>query len=398
MKKNKLLFISRWFPYPPNNGAKLRIFYLLSELSKVFEINLICFYEDEDLDRRPIELMNICKEVYTVQLKKFKPKSIKAILGFFSLKPRSIYETYSSEMVNQIKEAINIHNPQLVIASQLGSAIYHDHYAHLPSILEELEIALIYENYWKAASIPARLRNGLTWWKHRRLVKSVMQAHKLVTVVSQEEKELISKNIPGNYRVQVVPNCVEVSRYQDITKVPQNRTLIFTGSFDYQPNYEAMLWFIQEVFPLVKIHYQETQLTITGRHSDRPLPSYKDIGLTGFVNDIRPLIAQSWISIVPIFSGGGTRLKILEAMALRTPVISTRKGAEGLNYKDGENILIADTPNEFSSQIKRLFDEPELRNRITSNAFQLVLKKYNWQVAYPQLIISIQSLIPGKPK
>ena len=138
--------------------------------------------------------------------------------------------------------------------------------------------------------------------------------------------------------------------------------------------------------PRLQAEIPDVCLTITGDHANLPLPSTENVTLTGFVDDIRPLIASSWISLAPIQVGGGTRLKILEAMALRTPVVATSKGAEGLDATPGEHLLIADTPEAFAATTVRLLREPELRQYLADNAYQLVSQKYDWAAAMPQFL------------
>ena len=132
---------------------------------------------------------------------------------------------------------------------------------------------------------------------------------------------------------------------------------------------------------------------ITGNHGGKKLSDDPNISLVGYVDDIRPLIASSWISLAPIFSGGGTRLKILEAFGLRTPVIATSKGAEGLEVQHEKHLLIADTAETFAQETIRLLNDDELRSELTSNAYQLVKEKYDWQVIIPKFLSLIENAV-----
>jgi glycosyltransferase involved in cell wall biosynthesis len=215
-------------------------------------------------------------------------------------------------------------------------------------------------------------------------------------VVSEQEKQLLSRNVPCQIPVEVIPNCISLSDYQEVKENPQQGTLIFTGSFRYQPNYDAMIWFLTDVFPLIQTEIPDVKLIITGDHANLPLPGLSGVTLTGFVKDIRPLVARSTVSIVPIRHGGGTRLKILEAMALHTPVVSTSKGAEGLAVTQGKDILIADSPMEFAKAVCRLIFEPELRDKLVENAHQLIVEKYNWAVVIPKFLHLIESITASR--
>jgi glycosyltransferase involved in cell wall biosynthesis len=117
-----------------------------------------------------------------------------------------------------------------------------------------------------------------------------------------------------------------------------------------------------------------------------PLPPANNVTLTGFVDDIRSWIASSCISLAPIFMGGGTRLKILEAMALRTPVVATSKGAEGLDVAHGKHLLLADTPQAFADAVVSLLRDPNLYQQIAENGYQLVAQKYDWPSITPHFL------------
>jgi polysaccharide biosynthesis protein PslH len=147
-----------------------------------------------------------------------------------------------------------------------------------------------------------------------------------------------------------------------------------------------MVWFLHEVYPHIQAKIPDIHLIITGNHANRSLPSASNVTLTGYVDDIRPLIARSWISVVPLHTGGGTRLKILEAMSLRTPVVTTPKGAEGLDVQAGQHLLIADTPEAFAQAVVRLLQDPALRRQLASDAYQLVREKYDWMVIMPHFL------------
>lgn len=393
MLRKKILFLSSWFPIPANNGSKLRIYNLLRGLSQYYEIFLISFDDQSNPENHIPEIKSICAEVQTVPLRPYNPKSFKALMGYFSLSPRAMIDSYSPEMAHRIQETVSIQKPDIIIASQLGTARYARSFGRVPAIFEEVEIGLVHDRYLYAGNLLKRFRNGLTWMKHRRYLANLLHDFQACTVVSVREKERLLSINPGNAKIEIVPNCISVNDYQEVKEFPQPGTLIFTGSFSFKPNYEAMTWFLEKVYPQIKAQFPTVKMTITGDHGNRPLPPLKDVVLTGFVGDVRPLIARSWISVVPILSGGGTRLKILEAMALHTPVVTTHKGAEGLEVEHGQNILIADTPGEFAENIIKLLNDPETRQRLAHNAYQLVQNEYEWSVVMPRFINLVETTI-----
>lgn len=391
--KKKILFLSGWFPFPPSNGSKLRIYNLLRGLSKSYEIMLISFDEQLQPAVDFPEIKSICADVQIVPLRSFSPKSFKARLGYLSLSPRSFIDTYSPEMSQRIKETVSSQKPDIIIASQITTAIYRQHFRRVPAIFEEVEIGLLHDRYLNAGNLLTRFRTGLTWMKHSRYLTNLIHGFQACTVVSEREKELLLRMASRNTCVEVIPNCVDIGDYLGYKEILKPGTLIFTGSFNYYPNYEAMLWFQEKVLPQIRSQYPTVELTITGDHGNRSLPSSSNIVMTGFVEDVRPLIARSWISVVPILSGGGTRLKILEAMALHVPVVTTRKGAEGLKVNHETNILIADTASEFADNIIRLLNDAETRQRLADNAYQLILDEYEWSVVMPRYINLVEKII-----
>jgi glycosyltransferase involved in cell wall biosynthesis len=147
-----------------------------------------------------------------------------------------------------------------------------------------------------------------------------------------------------------------------------------------------MTWFLEEVYPRVQAGAPGVRLIITGDHADLPLPPADNVTLTGFVDDVRPLVAAAAVSLVPVRVGGGTRLKILETMALHTPVVATAKGAEGLDVRHGDHLLIADAPEDFAEAVLRMLGDPALRQRLIENGYHLVRERYNWAAVMPQFL------------
>lgn len=382
----KILFLSRWFPYPPDNGSKIRIYNLLEGISGRHEITLVSFYEPSLGEPDIEQLGRFCKEIYAVPWRPFNPNSLQAWTGFFNATPRSFIDTFSTELKEKIEAAILDGKYHLVIASQIDMAAYVRYFHGLPAIFEEVEVGVLYEQFTRAQSWLQRLRYGLTWDKYQHYLTSLLKDYRFCTVVSDQEADLLSQVVGNAIDIEVIPNCINLQAYDGVYERPQPQTLIFTGSLTYDPNYEAMYWFLDKVYPRVASRAPLTQLTITGNHADRILPQTSQVILTGLVPDVRPLIARAWCSIVPIHKGGGTRLKILEAMALGTPVLTTSKGMEGLDLCPGEHVLVADDPGAFADAIIALFEDPGLRQRLAQNAHHLLQEKYNWAVVMPRFL------------
>jgi glycosyltransferase involved in cell wall biosynthesis len=386
----KILFLSRWHPYPPNNGSKLRIYNLINGLAKSHEVTLLSFIDHPKAAINNLESCSSCNKVKLVPWKNFTPTSITAGLGFLSLRPRSLIDTYSPEMERHVRESLAGEDYDMIIASQITAASYSRYFNGVPALFEEVELSVLYERFWQAKSALRRFRSALTWAKHRRYLARLLRDFRACTVVSAREQQLLSSVAPHIAPIEVIPNFIDLADYAQVREVPQPNSLIFTGSFRYSANHDAMAWFFRHVYPLIQAQVPDVTITITGDHANLPLPSATNMTLTGFVDNVRPLVASAWVSLAPIRVGGGTRLKILESMALGTPVVATSKGAEGLEVHHRQHLLIADTPQEFAESVVRLLREPELRRGIADRAHQLVRERYDQAVVMPRFLSLVQ--------
>lgn len=389
----RILFLSAWFPFPTNNGSKLRIYNLLRALAQEHTLSLISFADQPGIDPDAPEVRALCADVQLVPVHYFDPTRLRARLGFFSLKPRSVVDTFSPEMAACIQQTLRANAYDLIIASQTRMAGYAPYFGGVPALFEEMEVGIIYEEYAAAQTLRQRLRYGLTWAKHRHYLRGLLPAFRAGTVVSEPEQRFFRQAIATRgERIEVIPNALDVAIYRSFWREAQPDSLIYTGSFSYFPNYEAMLWFIDQVLPLIAQAAPAVKLLITGNRAKRPLPPSPHVHHLGFVDDVRPHVANAWISLAPIWTGGGTRLKILEAMALRAPVVATSKGAEGIAAEPGRHLLIADTPQAFAEAVLRLLGDPALRQTLAENAYQLVSEQYDWTAVSPHFLNLVNSI------
>jgi glycosyltransferase involved in cell wall biosynthesis len=388
----RILFLSNWYPYPPDNGSKIRIFNLISGLAQEHEVTLVSFKEPES-SQSDHYMEDICESVYSIPKREYNATSISALKGIFDQRPRVLVDRYMPEMNQRIQEEIKMGKHDVVIASQMYMAAYLDGQWNIPAIFEEVEIGVFEDAVTNSSSALSKFRHQLTLTKMGAYYKNLFSHYSACTVVSEMEKKRLKRIVPGYKKIEVIPNGVDLSHYWEFHSNPRPNQLIFTGSFTYRPNFEAMEWFTSQVFPQILSQVPDAQLRITGNSSTRKLSNSKGVILTGYVDDIQPLMASSWVSLVPIFTGGGTRLKILEAFAMETPVIATSKGAEGLEATHNEHLLIADTPEDYARQTLRLLQDVQLRDRLVSNAHKLVEEKYDWAVIMPKFMNLINQVV-----
>jgi glycosyltransferase involved in cell wall biosynthesis len=381
----RILFLSRWFPYPADNGSKLRISNLIGQLAVEHEVVLVSFRPpergiDPETERGPAR---DCSAVYTAPYPGYRPTSVKALTGLFALQPRSLVAAHSPELSELAARALRQHRCDLVVASQLDMLPYALAQSDVPILLDELEVTVYRDAIDRRRSGKARFRAYLTWFKLGLYLRRVLPGMAACTVVSEQERENVRMIAPSYERVSVIPNAVDLARYAGPHGDPKPNTLVFTGSLNYHPNYEGLRWFLAEAFPRIQQAVPGVRLRVTGStHGvDRTrLSGGSAVEYTGYVDDIRPVVAESWASVVPIWHGGGTRLKILEAMALGTPVVSTTKGAEGLSVTSGTDILMRDDPDGFARGVSEILRSSELRGRLADGGRRLVRSRYDWQI------------------
>jgi glycosyltransferase involved in cell wall biosynthesis len=216
------------------------------------------------------------------------------------------------------------------------------------------------------------------------------------SMVSKQNREDVEQLIPAmRGKVTVIPNGVDTDLNSPGIARPIPNTLIYNGALTYRANLDAMVYFTREILPQIHSLAPDVNLKITGRNQGvnlRRLHDDKRIQLTGYLEDVRPAVSGSWICVVPLRDGSGSRLKILEAMALGTPIVSTSKGAEGLEVTHEKDILIGDTPEEFAQQTLRLLGDVDLRNRLVRNARTLVEEKYSWRQISEQFCQWVESM------
>ena len=353
-----ILFLSRWYPDPPDNGAKIRILNLLKSLCAQHSVTLISFANPEENissqnfpDPRPREI-RVCPYF------EFNPKSRRAVAGYFSAKPRWIVDTYRPEMESLIRKTVAGNRFDLIIASQTEMAAYFECFGGIPAIFEELELGCFYPDGTGNPTAFDRMRMKLRWAKHRRFIAGLLPHFHFCTVASEIERRMAGEAAPGFRSVHVIPNSIDAGLYDRPAAERSKDSMIFTGSLRYAANLDAMSWFLNEIYPAVRSVNENARLTITGDPGPNHLPPHPNVTTTGRVQDVHGLIAGSTVSIAPIRIGGGTRFKILESFALGTPVVATSKAAEGLEARSGEHFLCADTSEDFAQSVIDLLRQP----------------------------------------
>jgi polysaccharide biosynthesis protein PslH len=391
----KILFLSRWFPYPVDNGSKIRVHNLIKHLSSRHEVDLISFSEGTVQDDYVKELHHVCRKVQAIPYRSFHSRGLSNMALFLSRYPRSVKATYHREMAQLVEGAKVSRQYDVVIASQMDMAPYALLVEDAVRILEEIELTTFYEASNIKGSFLRRARNAFMWRKWAWYVRYLLLSFHGATVVSDLELERVVSVAPSGPPVKVVPNGVDVSLLGEDFGNPKPDSLVFSGSLTYGPNFEAIDYFLKEIFPLVLKDIPDAKLVVTGKLDGvalEQLPDCPGVKFTGFLSEIHPVIAQSWVNIVPLRTGGGTRLKVLESLGLGTPVVSTPKGVEGLDLIPGQDCLVGEDARSFAKALTTLLKDEMLRRRLSINGQRTVIDRYDWEKVGPSFCDFVENL------
>jgi glycosyltransferase involved in cell wall biosynthesis len=380
----RILVLSTWFPFPLRQGSKIRAYHLIKALAQQHRVALISFTDTSIQTEWIDHLSQFCQKVTIVHRNPFEYDRTRTLLGWFSLLPSVVLGGFSEKMADQVRSMAAEWAPECVFALTFVTAPYALLVKKVPQVIDvdNLMSRMLHESYMQTGSSVKRVRHWFAWWKFQRYERQLYPQFDYCLVNSNRDRLSLCDYIPlKTNQAVVVPNGVNTQQNYPGLAAPMPNSLVFNGALTYNYNFDAMNFFLRDIFPFILEQVPDARLSITGSNLGVPLdtlPSNDHVTFTGYLEDIRPTVAGSWTCVVPLRLGGGTRLKILEAMALGTPVVSTSKGAEGLEVEPGKHLLIADTPEEFAAQTVRLLSNSELRNTLAMNATRLVNEKYEW--------------------
>ena len=292
---------------------------------------------------------------------------------------------YSRSLEAKIKELLKKEKYDLLICDFVQSALMFRGIGGIPMTLfqHNVESIIFKRHFKKSGNFVTKIFWWLQWKKMFSFESKMCKAFDTVIAVSDKDQNGFERLYDAD-NVVTIPTGVDIDHFSASQgAVVKENSLVFCGSMDWLPNEDAMFFFVKDILPMVKEKIPGITLTIVGRNPspnlEKMLTNYNNIELTGWVDDIRPYIAKGALYIVPIRIGGGTRMKIYEAMAMGKPIISTAIGAEGLPVINGENIVIEDNPIRFGEKIVELLENKQKREEIGSAAFDFVCKNFTWQ-------------------
>ncbi len=395
----RLLFLTPDLPYPPHQGAAIRTYNLIKNLAPRHEVHLLSFIQGEDEAERLESLSPYCTTVATVPAPSRSPVH-RALSVLFSSRPDMALRLPSSSFANQLRmslerERFDFVQVEAIEMAQYGLAIREMRTSSQPVVVFDdinaeyllqrraFETDIRHPRRW----LPA-LYSLVQWQKLQRYEEDVCRRLDRTVVVSEADSRALHRLLP-DLHCFVVPNGVDSSYFLPSSPEAESDTaLVFTGKMDFRPNIDAVLWFVQEVLPLIRQEIPEAKFNVVGRNPHPRLRAVREtpgVTLTGYVRDVRPYVAEAAVYVVPLRVGGGTRLKLMEAMAMGKAIVSTSLGCEGIDVSHKRELLIADDPPTFAQAVVGLMEDRARRRRLQITARSVAESEHDWSQITPLL-------------
>jgi len=378
----KILMVTPYVPYPPSSGGQIRTFNLLKYLSKKNQITLVCLYKNEKEKKYIKNLYQHCKKIYPCKRPE-KPWQLKIIIKtIFSTLPFLIVRNYSSQAKKTIQEILNKEKFD-VIHAETFYVMPHIPKTKIPIILVEQTIEYrVYQHFVNNLSFIFKPFFYLDILKLKFWERFYWKQANIVAAVSKTDEEIIKK-LESKIKTVIIPNGAGDEMI--VKKIPKKNlkkpVLLFQGNFYWLQNLEAAKFLVKKIYPLLKKTLPEAKIIISGQKASK-IKAKKNIEIIDLklsqTKLVKEIYKKATLFVAPIFGPGGTRLKILAAMASGIPVISTTTGVEGLMVKDKINVILAKNASDFVENIKIVLNNKSLYQKIQKNAYQLIKKYYHW--------------------
>lgn len=404
----RILWLNAGLLLPLDKGGKLRTWHLMRHLAERHEITYLSFVEPSasraDLDG----MVAVCRDLET--LPRTDPHkgtwrfSLDAARYLLDRAPYAVAK-YRSTAYREKLSALLARRPfDVVVCDFLVPMVNLPARLPCPLVLftHNVEAEIWRRHADTAAGALRRRLLGGQWKRMARFERDALARADLVLAVSETDRETFARQYPGALRhpVHVVQTGVDTSYFVPAPGSAADPHLVFTGSMDWLPNEDGMTWFVREVLPIIRAAEPRTTLSIIGRAPTRAVQALgRDpaIEVTGRVDDVRPHMARGTLYVVPLRIGGGTRLKIFEAMAMGKAVVSTAVGAEGLPVTPGRDLLLADGADGFARAVLDLLRDRERRQQLERAARDLVVRHYDWSAVAHQLEDALERVTRRRP-
>ena len=404
-----ILYIAHRIPYPPNKGDKIRSFHQIRYLSARHRI-LVCALVDDPNDfRHERKLSRYCAQLHLVPVRRFWKKifSLRGLISGRSMSALYFYEPALQEHVDRILEKESID----AVFCFSGTSAEYLFQSNVPGVVpgqcpEEkvktdrrprviMDFCDVDSVKWQEYA--DRCNFPLSWiYRQEARLLGALERHVCASfdhlvVISESEKNILCAHNPQANHAHVIPNGVDLDFFHATIRSgqPDELTLLFTGAMDYYANVEGVLWFAGQVWPHLRNRYRNLRFIVAGRHPDARIRALadKDAGImvTGEVEDIRIWYAKADCCVVPLRVARGVQNKLLEAMAMARPVVSTSAALRGIEARPGRDLLVADAAEDFVQAVDSVLRSPDLRQQLARSGRQAMERHYDWSANLDRL-------------
>jgi polysaccharide biosynthesis protein PslH len=383
-----ILFLSTENPYPPDGGHHLRTFNILKILAKRHHIYFVGFAQDKSEFKYIPEIKKFCEtvDIYKVSKTGFnKSFFLLACKNVFSKYPLIARRYFIREARERIEQIFDQYSIDLVHMDMLALGLYKGISKDTPVILTNHNVESLRIYRWMQIEKNLFIKSFLfyQYLKLRAFEQRICPEFNRCIVVSEYDKTYL-KNLCGMDNFVVIPNGVDIGYFKPEYADLKKDRLVWVGGMTGPYNSDAVDFFIQKIWSLIKYKVPEATIDFAGGGPTQTLRNKavedKSVQVLGFVPDIRPIVQRASVFIAPIRIGSGTKIKVLNAMAQAKPVVATTTAAEGIDVTPEENILIADDPGEFAEKVVYLLKHEKIAREIGTRARELIEKNYSWDI------------------
>ncbi|MEA2056666.1 MAG: glycosyltransferase family 4 protein [Patescibacteria group bacterium] len=393
----KILMLTPYLPYPLLSGGQIRTYNLLKKLAKKHEITLFALIKDYSEQQYVPEIEKYCKKVIVFKRSK-QPFTFKNIFKTaFSSYPFLVIRNHVPAAVPAMKQELAEGDYDLIHAETFYM-MPHLPQTEIPTMLVEQTIEYLgYESYAQKAPFFIKPLFNLDIKKIKHWEKYYWEKSDKLITMSEGDKAYIQKFVSNPKKIEVVSNGIDGDWFDQVkTNLPKNPTVLYVGTFKWLPNIEAVNFLVKKVWPKIKQQIPQAKLWIVGNAPTEQIKNYdkqdSQITVSGKIADIRTAFKGSHVLTAPVFSGKGTRYKILEAMACGTPIVATPIAIEGLNVQNHKHVLTAKNADEMAQKTIEVISDNTLWQKLSQNGYQFVQKNYDWQLISKKLDKIYQSM------
>lgn len=395
----RILHVMPYSPVPPNFGGATRVYHILKNLARSNDVTVLSYGTPEDERNLRETFGQELRDVHVVPLPwRGKMRRLAQMYALCTRQSFFHFLTDTRKMQRTIDGIVEKNDFDIVYVEFPHMAGFR-YPAGALKILDAHNVEYeIYRQMWVRGSSPLRkLHYRYEYSNLFRYEVGVYRKQDAIVVTSENDKEMINRHCPAVPKF-VVPNGVDTQYFCNGKEPAEPFSLIFSGTIGYMPNYDGISYFLDDIFPLIQQQIPEVKIYIVGmsppddlkrRRSDR-------IIVTDFVPDVRPYFEKAAVYVVPLRLGSGTRLKLLEAMSMHKPVVTTTIGSEGIDITHGESVLVADKPEDFADAVVTLLRDSALRKKIARTGNELVRQRYDWSIIGQHLNASLMDISSRK--